>query len=99
MISEKTALKKTFVCKRPLTYAYKMLFLKRERKETLVISRSRWYENIRTDIKQIGCDCVDWIHLTQHADQWHRIVNTVRIFRSQKWQKILDLVSDYRLLK
>jgi hypothetical protein len=48
--------------------AYKILMGKTEKKRPLVRLRSRWEDNIRIDIKGIGCESVDWIHLAQDRD-------------------------------
>jgi hypothetical protein len=53
---------------------------KSEGKRPLGISSHRW-EDIRMDIKDIGWEGVDWIHLTQDRDQWRAIVNTVMNLR------------------
>jgi len=37
----------------------------------------RWEDNIRMDIREIGWECVDWIHLDQDRDKWRAFVNTV----------------------
>jgi hypothetical protein len=29
------------------------------------------------DLREIGCDCVDWIDRAQDRDQWRALVNTV----------------------
>jgi hypothetical protein len=29
------------------------------------------------DLKEIGKESIDWIHLTQDANQWRDVVNTV----------------------
>jgi hypothetical protein len=29
--------------------------------------RSRWKDNIKTDLREIGLEGVDWIHLTQEG--------------------------------
>jgi hypothetical protein len=34
-------------------------------------------DNIKIDLKEIGMEGVDWIHLTQDANQWWAVVNTV----------------------
>jgi hypothetical protein len=39
--------------------------------------RCRWEDNIRTDLRKIGWEGVDWMHLAQDRDQWWDIVNTV----------------------
>jgi hypothetical protein len=39
--------------------------------------RHRWEDNIRMDVKEIGWEVVDWIHLAEDRDQWRVVVNTV----------------------
>jgi hypothetical protein len=39
--------------------------------------RSRWEDNIKMDLKEVGWEGADWINLTQHRDQWRPLVNTV----------------------
>jgi hypothetical protein len=34
-------------------------------------------ENIKMDVREIGCDGMDWIDLAQDRDQWRALVNTV----------------------
>jgi hypothetical protein len=34
-------------------------------------------KNIRMDLKEIGWQGVDWIHLAQDSDQWCTLVNLV----------------------
>jgi hypothetical protein len=29
-----------------------------------------WEHNIKIDLKEIGCEGVDWIHLAQDKDKW-----------------------------
>jgi hypothetical protein len=41
----------------------------------------RWKDNIRTDLKETGWECMDWIHLAQDRDQWRAVVNTVMNLR------------------
>ena len=31
--------------------------------------RSRWEENIRTDLREVGCDPGEWINLAEDRDQ------------------------------
>jgi hypothetical protein len=33
------------------------------------------------DLKEIGCECVDLIHLAKDMDQWRALVNTVMNLR------------------
>jgi hypothetical protein len=41
----------------------------------------RWEDNIRMDVREIGWEDVDWIHLSQDRDQWRALVNTVMNLR------------------
>jgi hypothetical protein len=34
------------------------------------------------DIRDIECDCVDWIDMAQDKDQWRALVNTVLNLRA-----------------
>jgi hypothetical protein len=38
--------------------------------------KSRW-EDVKMDLKVIGCQDVDWIQLAQDRVQWQDLVNTV----------------------
>jgi hypothetical protein len=38
--------------------------------------RHGWEDNIRMDLKEIGWEGVDWMHLAQGRDQWLFLVNT-----------------------
>jgi hypothetical protein len=46
-------------------------------KDKLVRNRSRWEDNIKTDLNGIWCGNVDWIHLSYYG----ALVNTVMNFR------------------
>jgi hypothetical protein len=50
-------------------------------KRTLGRPRSRWKYNIRTNLREIVCEVVDWIHLDQEKDQWPAIMNTLMNLR------------------
>jgi hypothetical protein len=56
---------------------YKILVGKPERKRPLGRPRCRWVDNIKMDLREIGCDGVDWIVLAQYRDQWRALVNAV----------------------
>jgi hypothetical protein len=45
---------------------YKMMVGKR----LLTRHRSRWEDTIKINMKEIGCEGVEWIHLAQDKDQW-----------------------------
>jgi hypothetical protein len=59
----------------------KMLDVKPDGKRPLGRSRRRWENNIRMDIREIGWEVVDWIHVGEDRDQWRVLVNTVINFR------------------
>jgi hypothetical protein len=44
---------------------------------TLGRPRRRWEDNIKMDIRKIGIDGANWIHLVQDMVQWRAFVNTV----------------------
>jgi len=37
--------------------------------------------NIRMDVREVGWEAVDWVHLGQDRDQWRTPVNTVMKFQ------------------
>jgi hypothetical protein len=65
---------------REVSNAYKILVGKPEGKRSLGRPRCRWEDNIRVDLKDIGWEGVDWIHLAQDRDRWWALVNTVMNF-------------------
>jgi hypothetical protein len=50
---------------------------KPEGKRPLGRPRSRWEDNIRMDLREIGWGGIDWINLVQDTDQWKALMNTV----------------------
>jgi hypothetical protein len=57
--------------------AYNILVGRPEGRRTLGRPRRRWEDNIKTDLKEMGFEDVDWIHLAQDRDRWRAFVNTV----------------------
>jgi hypothetical protein len=43
--------------------------------------RCRWEDNIRMDLQEVGCGCVDWIGLAQDWDRWRVLVSAVMNLR------------------
>jgi hypothetical protein len=56
---------------------YSVLVWKPEGKGQLGRSRLRWEDNIKTDLRGVGCVGVDWIELAQDRNSWRVLVNAV----------------------
>jgi len=41
----------------------------------------RWEDNIKVDIKEVGCGGMYWIELAQDRDRWRALVNAVMNLR------------------
>jgi hypothetical protein len=54
---------------------------KPEGKRLLGRSRRRWEDNIKMDLQEVGCGCIDWIELAQDRDRWRALVNAVMNLR------------------
>jgi hypothetical protein len=70
---------------------YKILVGKPEGKRSLRRPRCRWKYNIRTDVREIGWEPLNWIHLAQDRVHWRAAVNTVMNLRSP--QKAANFLS------
>jgi hypothetical protein len=51
------------------------------RQESLGRPRRRWEDNIKIDLREIGIDGMNWIHLAQDRVQWRACVNMVMNLR------------------
>ena len=60
---------------------YRVLVGKPEGKRPLGIPRRRWVDNIKLDLREVGCGYMDWIELAQDRDKWRRHVSTVMNLR------------------
>jgi len=56
---------------------YRVLLGKREGKRPLGRHRHRWVDNIRMDLQEMRCGCMDWIGLAQDRDRWLTLVSAV----------------------
>jgi hypothetical protein len=61
--------------------AYRILVGKPQGKRPLGRHRRGWEDNIKMDLKEIGCDDQDWIDMAWDRDQWRSLVNTVMNLR------------------
>ena len=59
---------------------YRVLVGKPEGKRPLGRPRRRWVD-IRMDIQEVECGCVDWIGLVQDRDRWRTLVSAVMNLR------------------
>ena len=56
---------------------YRVLEGKPEGKSALGRPRSRWENNIKMYLQEVGGGCGDWIELAQDRDRWRALVSTV----------------------
>jgi hypothetical protein len=48
-----------------------------------------WKDNIKIDLKEMGCEGMDWVYMAQDRDKWHTDMNTVMNLRVPKMWGIL----------
>jgi hypothetical protein len=60
---------------------YRFLVGKPEGKRPLGRPRRRWEDNIRMELQEVGCGCVDWIGLAQDRDRWWALVSVAMNLR------------------
>jgi hypothetical protein len=60
---------------------YRVLVRKPQGKRPLGRPRRRWEDNIKMDLREKGCGCMDWIELPENRDRWRAFVNAVMNFR------------------
>jgi len=56
---------------------YRVLVGKPEGKILLGRPRYRWEDNIKMDLREVGCGGMNWIELVQDRDGWRALVNAV----------------------
>ena len=49
---------------------YRVFSGKREGKRPSGRQRRRWEDNIKMDLREVGCDLGDWIDLAEDRDRW-----------------------------
>jgi hypothetical protein len=50
---------------------------KPEGRRSLWRPRHRWEDNIRMDLRELECGCVDWMQLVQDRDRWSALLSAV----------------------
>jgi hypothetical protein len=55
--------------RREMKNEYSILVGKPERERPSRRPKRRWEDNIRTDLREIGWEGVDWMHVAQYRDQ------------------------------
>ena len=60
---------------------HRLLVRKPEGKRPLGRPRSRWEDNIKMDLQEVGVGRGKWMELAQDRDRWRALVGTVRDFR------------------
>ena len=61
--------------------SYRVLVGKPEGKRPLGRPKSRWEENLKMDLQEVGCGGMYWIELNQDRDRWQARVNAVMNIR------------------
>jgi len=69
------------VCMGQRRGVYRVLVGKPEGKSPLGRHRPRWEDNIKMDLRDVGCRDVDWTELAQDRDRWRALVNAVMKLR------------------
>jgi hypothetical protein len=60
---------------------YRVLVGEPGAKRPLERPRSRWEDNIKMDLQEVGCRFMDWIKLAQDRDWWRALLNEVMNLR------------------
>jgi len=60
---------------------YRVLVGKPEGRRLLGRPRSRWVDNIRMDLQEVGYAYMDWIRLAQNRGRWRMLVSAVMNLR------------------
>ena len=60
---------------------YRVLLRKPEGRRPLGRPRRRWMNNIRMDLREVGCGYMDWTGLAQDRDRWRTVVGAVMNLR------------------
>jgi hypothetical protein len=69
---------------------HRILVGKPEGKRPLGRPRGRWEDNIKSDLREVGGGCGDWMELAQDRERWRALVSKVRNLRVPKMREFLD---------
>jgi hypothetical protein len=70
---------------------YRVLVGKPEGKRPMGRPRRRWVDNIRMDLQEVECGCMDWFGLAQDRDRWRTLLRAVmNLAGSVKCGEFLD---------
>ena len=58
-----------------ITNTFKFIFF------NILRPRRRWEDNIKMDLKEVGCGGMDWTDLAEDRDRWRALVNAVMSLR------------------
>ena len=72
----------------PIRGVHRVLVGKPQGMRPLGRPRSRWEDNIKMDLQEVGGGCGDWMELAQDSDMWRALVSTVRNGRVPKTRGI-----------
>ena len=61
--------------------AYRVLVGKPEGKKPLGRPWRRWEDNIKMDLREVGCDPREWMDIVEDRDQWRAYVRAVMNLR------------------
>jgi hypothetical protein len=77
-------------CRGKMRYACKILVRKPKGKIPLRRTMCKWEDDIRLDLREIGWEGANWIHLAQDRDLWQALVNMVMKLPAIKGGEFLD---------
>jgi hypothetical protein len=60
---------------------YRILVGKPEEKRPLGKPELSWKDNIKMDIREVGCEVMDWTELAEDRGRWRVLVNAVMNLR------------------
>ena len=67
-----------------MLYPVVVLVGKPEGRRPLGRPRSRWEDDIKMDLREVGGGFEDWMELAQERDRWRALVGKVRNLRVRK---------------